>query len=142
MSSSSSSSADDAPRRLHRLLFHLPQDLMEDLYMARELERAGVGVAELHLRLLQQHPEARVVHALGSDHEPLPVWPDVHREAPLRRRFLPSSSALAGHRPAPFQGLQYQPLRPLFFAISSNLFHAKKASQEGSTPPTITLLLL
>ncbi|CAL9060546.1 unnamed protein product, partial [Musa banksii] len=102
-----------APRRvqLRRVLLHLAQHPLEELDAAGELERPGGGVPELLLRLVEQHPEQRVVDALGADHEPLPLRPDVHREATLRWHLsLLVSLPVAPQRPAPLQCLQYQAL--------------------------------
>ena len=92
------------------VVLHLPQHVEERVDVAAgQRERALRRVAVLALGVVEEAPEQRVVGALGAHHEALPLGPNVHREAPRRRR---PAGAAAGAQPglASLQGSWYQAL--------------------------------
>lgn len=92
---------------------HLPEHVEERVDGARQREGPLRRVAVLALGVVEQPPEQRVVGVLGAHHEPLPLRPHVHREAPgHRRRRRPAAAAAAQPGLAPLQRPRYQALRP------------------------------
>lgn len=66
------------------IMVHLPEQVVEQLDLARQGEGPLAAVAVFRLRLLQQHLEQRVVDVIHLDHEPLLLRPYVDGEATFR----------------------------------------------------------
>lgn len=138
---------------------HLPEQVVEQLNLARQGKGPLAAVAVLRLRLLQQHLEQRVVDVIHLDHEPLLLRPYVDGEATSRchqwllrtlfsvksSQHMPGKRVVDGRRSgstikclAPGQGPDYHLFQ--FLAFFLNLACACLHCNSKYNSPTLDML--